>query len=174
MMNFSVTDKEFEKYHEQYLPLIMKLSYKYNVYAYTPEDLQQELRMVLQKCIKNFDKSKGTKFMTYYYSSCHYHIIKLRKKNINYEFLIKDTEFVVDKDTDVISKILDDKFKKHLVNLLDNIKHGEFIKLYYLFNISMTKIAKIERVHKSHISRCIKQGLKELRKILIEEGVINE
>lgn len=156
----------FDDYYKKYLPLIKKLSYKNKVNGYTPEDIEQELLMVLDKCIKNFDETKKVKFITYFQSSCRYHIISLRKQNINYEMLLRNPEMIIDDSGDIMTKLLNDKFKKKLMDLLEEVKYGDYIKLYYLFNISMTKIAKIEKVDKSHISRCIKEGIGELKEKL--------
>lgn len=156
----------FDDYYKKYLPLIKKLSYKNKVNGYDPQDIEQELLMVLDKCIKNFDETKGTKFITYFQTSCRYHIISLRKQNINYELLLKNPEIIIDDSDDIMTKLLNDKFKKKLMDLLEEIKYGEYIKLHYLFGVTMTKIAKIEQVDKSHISRCIKEGLGELKEKL--------
>lgn len=159
-----MTDDVFKKYYEKYKPLIKKMSYKNKVNGYTQEDIQQELLMILNTCIKNYDKEKGTKFITYFQSSCHYHIINLRKQNINYESLLKNPELIIDPDADTFAYVDNENFRKKLIKLLDEIKFGQYLKLYYLFGISATKIAKAERVSKQYIGQCMKEALDELRR----------
>ena len=139
-----MNEKVFQDYYKKYEPLIKKLSYKNKINGYTPDDIQQELMMVLDKCIQNYDETRGTKFITYFQTSCRYHIISLRKQNINYETLLKNPELIIDDNAEVVEKLLNEKFRNTLFKLLSELKYGELLKLYYYFGYLMVKITKIK------------------------------
>jgi len=164
-----MTNKLFEEYYEKYKLLIKKLSNNTKINGYTKDDIQQELMMVLQKCIQNYDNKRGTKFITYFQSSCHYHIIKLRKENKFYPIPLDDVELVVD-ISDNFDNGLSKNNSKYVINeALEKVKFGDFIKMYYIYNIPIKRIAEIEGVSKQYISFSIKKGLEELKSYLENE-----
>jgi RNA polymerase sigma factor (sigma-70 family) len=96
----------YNELEEQWRPLIHKFSAKYTIPGYDPEDLEQELRIVLHKADQLFDPNKGTKFITYLYTAFNARLSKLyrdlqgRQKNVpanmvsyipdGYDFLYKE------------------------------------------------------------------------------------
>lgn len=153
----------FEQLAEQYKPLIKGFSYKYKVNGYTREDVEQELLMVLHKCMQNFDETKKTKFITYFQNSCYYHMIKLRKKNQNYELIIDNVLSIPDEELKTVYNNIEDEY---LLDSLNKVKYGEYLKMYYLYGISIPKIAKTEGVSKQAIHQFIKKGLENMKKLL--------
>lgn len=154
----------YENYVKQYNPMIKGFSYKYKVNGYDVEDIQQELYMVLYKCIQNFDESKSTKFITYLQKSLFYHIVKLRNKHKNdYFYFLDDVELIADKNEKDIYELINEK---EIIKALDNIKYGEYLKMYYLHKISMKRIGDSEGISKQAVEQFIKKGLKNLKKEL--------
>lgn len=78
----------FTDLEAQWAPLINKFSYKYIIPGYEPEDLAQELRLILLKSQKLYNSDRGTKFITYLYKAFDFKLIKIwrgvqgRKKNV--------------------------------------------------------------------------------------------
>ena len=159
----------FNEYYDKYKPLIKKISYNSKVNSYTKEDIEQELLMVLYKCIQNYDKKKGTKFITYFQSSCYYHIVKLRKENRFYPIPLDDVELIVDISDNFDNSTSKNNMKFVVNEALEKVKFGDFIKMYYIYNIPIKRIAEIEGVSKQYISFSIKKGLEELKSYLQNE-----
>ena len=154
----------YEKLYEQYLPMIKGFSYKYKVNGYDREDIEQELAMVLHKCYQKFDAGKGTKFITYLQSSFFYHIAKLRKKHFNdYHYLIDNIMSIKDENA---KDIYDEIGLNQILSALENVKYGDYIKMYYLYGQSLSKIAKIEKISKQAVHEFINKGIENLKKIL--------
>lgn len=62
-----VYEKDFEKLVAKYDKLLWKFVNQVNIKGMEPEDVYQELLLVLHKCNVNFDPNKKTRFITYLY-----------------------------------------------------------------------------------------------------------
>lgn len=162
-------DMTFEDYYHQYLPLVKKLSYKYKVYGLENEDIEQELLMVLDKCTQNFDDSKGTKFMTYFHSSCYYHIISLRKKNRDYEhpFTPLDINLIsrneMEESVDPVDKAYTSMMFEAIIGIIANLKFSGVAEMYFIGDFTMAEIANFRGVSKSYIGKIVKNMREEVR-----------
>jgi len=135
---------------------IKKLASKWRVNGMEKDDLEQEFRIIYEKCKKNFDDSKGAKFSTYFITACKNRIGKLRKKYI--PLPVKDLSDYVqepDKQTELVKEIIDS---------LATIPNGEYIRDYYLNGKTADEIAKEHGVSQQYIDRLIKKGVLELKR----------
>jgi RNA polymerase sigma factor (sigma-70 family) len=175
----SITEKVFGEYYLQYEHLIKKLAYKTKLNGYTPEDLIQELSMVLLKCIENFKESNNTKFFTYFYASSNYHLVRLRKINKDVPAQIEELDNIknlwdsnnYDEDN-ILLKFLPNSFSNYILpedrinkmlNILGDTKMKDYIKLKYIYDMPIKTIAKNDNVSKQYVSFVIKKGLDKIR-----------
>ena len=69
-MRNKVSDVEYEKALAQWDAKIGGLSIKAHVPYMEPEDLRQELSLVLLKCMRAFDDTNGASFHTFFHAAC--------------------------------------------------------------------------------------------------------
>lgn len=150
----------------KYEDLVQNLA-KYNkVFGYDKEDLEQEFRMILWKCLQNFKVEKKVKFETYFITACNNEIKRLRKKNKE-KCLSLDNQ--VNENEDFIDLLLDNTFEreqdiKELEHFLDNVQYGEYGKKYFIEKWKQNEIADYFNVSTVWVNLKIKEVLEKIRK----------
>jgi RNA polymerase sigma factor (sigma-70 family) len=150
----------------KYEDLVQNLA-KYNkVFGYDKEDLEQEFRMILWKCLQNFKVEKNVKFETYFITACNNEIKRLRKKNKE-KCLSLDNQ--VNENEDFIDLLLDNTFEreqdiKELEHFLDNVPYGEYGKKYFIEKWKQNEIADYFNVSTVWVNLKIKEVLEKIRK----------
>jgi RNA polymerase sigma factor (sigma-70 family) len=150
----------------KYEDLVQNLA-KYNkVFGYDKEDLEQEFRMILWKCLQNFKVEKKVKFETYFITACNNEIKRLRKKNKE-KCLSLDNQ--VNENEDFIDLLLDNTFEKEqdikeLEHFLDNTPYGDYGKKYFIEKWKQNEIADYFNVSTVWVNLKIKEVLKKIRK----------
>lgn len=59
--------KDFDELVKKYKSLLWKFAYEVKLKGIEPEDIYQELLMVLHKCNESFDPKRGVRFISYLY-----------------------------------------------------------------------------------------------------------
>jgi len=134
---------------------IKKLASKWGVRGLEKDDLEQEFRIIYEKCKKNFKEDKETKFSTYFIQACKNRVGKLRKKYT--PLPVKDLSDYVqqpDKSTELFEEILES---------IDTLTYGEYLKDYYIKGKTAKEIADANGVSQQYIDRLIKKGVQELK-----------
>jgi RNA polymerase sigma factor (sigma-70 family) len=166
---------EIEKLLIEYDPLIVKLS-KYNqVQGYDEEDLQQEFRMVFLKCYKNYDKTKGAKFDTYFITSCKNKVKKIKAKMYaDKRPLIEYSLNRIDRETglemlqlyeDKRKQEYDDVLLQEIIDSLSTMEFGDLTMDYFFEEMTYEELSKKYEISVSKAYRKNINNLENLRKI---------
>ncbi|KKN86804.1 hypothetical protein LCGC14_0263630 [marine sediment metagenome] len=66
----TVSDAQFEEAVKQWTPKLISMSYKVHVPYMEREDLEQELKLILLKCLQKYDPERGVTFHTFFHRAC--------------------------------------------------------------------------------------------------------
>jgi RNA polymerase sigma factor (sigma-70 family) len=170
--NMTIDDRlnEFEK-------TIVNLT-KYNkVKGYDPDDLAQDLRMLLIHCVEHFDPTRNVKFKTYFIKSSLNYIYKMQKKYYNYYSnqidIIgqnKNSSFEEALDSYYIRDIEED-YLSLIPDILDRLKklpQGNITLEYYFDNMTQQQLAEKYKISQVMVHKILQNNLAELKKFAKE------
>jgi len=75
-----MNDVEYAELEAQWIPLLNKFA-RWPIAGMSREDIMQEMRIILLKSRRRFDKSNNTKFITFFYTACLNKMLKLLRDN---------------------------------------------------------------------------------------------
>lgn len=175
--------------------LVRHIAKQYSTEGYDFEDLVSIGIIGLIKAVDTYDVTKNIKFSTYSSHCISNEILMgIRKNNtINVQKVnIEDTlscdfegnelkylDILEDKNSDFVTKIIDNYLSKELLNIIDSLseKEKELIMLYFGFDGNRYKqkeIAHILGISQSYISRMISNILKKIKIRIIKEGSLDD
>lgn len=145
--------------------LILRLAKNNKVHGYDNEDLAQEFRMILIKCLNNFDESKRVKFETYFITACKNEVNRLRRKNKELTLSLNEE---VNENEEYLDNVLDKSYqfdfdKKELEMFLSKEKYGEYAILYLIYNMKQSDIASKYNVSNVWVNLKIKELIEKVR-----------
>jgi RNA polymerase sigma factor (sigma-70 family) len=145
--------------------LIVRLSKNNKVNGYDNDDLAQEFRMILIKCLKNFNKDKNVKFDTYFITACKNEISRLRRKNKDKALSLNEE---INENEEYLDNVLDKSYqfnfdKKELEMFLSKEKYGEYAILYLIYNMKQSDIASKYNVSNVWVNLKIKELIEKVR-----------
>lgn len=145
---------------------IVNLARFNKVYGYDDEDLAQEFRMILLKCLPNFKEDKKVKFKTYFISACKHEIIRLRKKATQ-DLSLNSTigEFSSEEFLDCVldTSLEYDCEVRDLEHFLARVPYGEYARMYLIDKEKQYDIAKHFGVSPVWVNLKIKEVLEKIR-----------
>lgn len=175
--------------------LVILVAKKYNIEGCDLEDLVSLGTIGLIKAVDTFDIEKQIKFSTYAACCINNEILmSIRKNNTNniQKVNIEDTlscdfegnelkylDILEDKNSDFVTKIIDNYLSKELLNIIDSLseKEKELVMLYFGFDGNRYKqkeIAHMLGISQSYISRMISNILKKIKIRIIKEGSLDD
>lgn len=167
--------ENIEKLLIEFDPLIVRLAKHNPVHGYDPDDLEQEFRMVLLKCVKNFDDTKGAKFETYFITSCKNKIKKIKAKMYaDKRPLIELSLNRIDKETGLEFIQLyqandepdyDEQLLQEITDSLASMENGELTMDYFLEELTYEQLAEKYHMSLSKVYRINTKNVDNLRKI---------
>jgi len=160
-----VCDMTMEEGLITYDNLIVRLSKNNKVNGYDNDDLAQEFRMILIKCLKNFKKDRNVKFETYFITACKNEVCRLRKKNKNKALSLNEG---VNDNEDFLDNVIDKSYqfefdKKELEMFLSKEKYGEYAILYLIYNMKQSDIALKYNVSSVWVNLKIKELIEKIK-----------
>ncbi len=142
----------------------------------------------LNEAIERFDPSKGVKFETYAYQRIRGKMLDGIRKTIKVHPLsvlsinksdedgdpieIADNSFLPD---EILEKNLLKSKLKEAIDLLDNDRDREMIKLYYYEELTFSEIAKVFGITSGRVSQVHTKIIEEIKlsfSVEIEEGIV--
>ncbi len=175
--------------------LVILVAKKYNIEGCDLEDLVSLGTIGLIKAVDTFDIEKQIRFSTYAACCINNEILmSIRKNNTNniQKVNIEDTlscdfegnelkylDILEDKNSDFVTKIIDNYLSKELLNIIDSLseKEKELVMLYFGFDGNRYKqkeIAHMLGISQSYISRMISNILKKIKIRIIKEGSLDD
>lgn len=175
--------------------LVILIAKKYNIEGCDLEDLVSLGTIGLIKAVDTFDIEKQIRFSTYAACCINNEILmSIRKNNTNniQKVNIEDTlscdfegnelkylDILEDKNSDFVTKIIDNYLSKELLDVIDSLseKEKELVMLYFGFDGNRYKqkeIAHMLGISQSYISRMISNILKKIKIRIIKEGSLDD
>ena len=175
--------------------LVILIAKKYNIEGCDLEDLVSLGTIGLIKAVDTYDVTKNIKFSTYSSRCISNEILMgIRKNNANniQKVNIEDTlscdfegnelkylDILEDKNSDFVTKIIDNYLSKELLDVIDSLseKEKELVMLYFGFDGNRYKqkeIAHMLGISQSYISRMISNILKKIKIRIIKEGSLDD
>lgn len=175
--------------------LVILIAKKYNIEGCDLEDLVSIGTIGLIKAVDTFDIEKQIRFSTYAACCINNEILmSIRKNNTNniQKVNIEDTlscdfegnelkylDILEDKNSDFVTKIIDNYLSKELLDVIDSLseKEKELVMLYFGFDGNRYKqkeIAHMLGISQSYISRMISNILKKIKIRIIKEGSLDD
>ena len=175
--------------------LVILIAKKYNIEGCDLEDLVSLGTIGLIKAVDTFDIEKQIRFSTYAACCINNEILmSIRKINTNniQKVNIEDTlscdfegnelkylDILEDKNSDFVTKIIDNYLSKELLDVIDSLseKEKELVMLYFGFDGNRYKqkeIAHMLGISQSYISRMISNILKKIKIRIIKEGSLDD
>ncbi len=175
--------------------LVRHIAKQYSTEGYDFEDLVSIGIIGLIKAVDTFDIEKQIRFSTYSSRCISNEILMgIRKNNTNniQKVNIEDTlscdfegnelkylDILEDKNSDFVTKIIDNYLSKELLNIIDSLseKEKELVMLYFGFDGNRYKqkeIAHMLGISQSYISRMISNILKKIKIRIIKEGSLDD
>lgn len=165
MQNFSkINEWELEEILLKYEPLIQNLAKYHKVDNLDKEDVEQELRLVLIKCVENFNPDKGVQFDTYFTRSALNKINKLRRqhhKNLSLNTTMKNgVEFI-----EMLSDSNDDLniIKEEVIEFLHSLPYGRETVRHLMYGETQVSLAKEAGISKGWLNKKIKDNIKAVK-----------
>lgn len=206
VMNETELQSNFEKYKtgdlkarekiiKSNIRLVILVAKKYNIEGCDLEDLVSLGTIGLIKAVDTYDIERQIRFSTYAVRCIDNEILMNIRKNkikkngiqtVNIEDALlcdfegnelKYLDILEDKNSDFVTKIIDNYLSKELLNIIDSLseKEKELVMLYFGFDGNRYKqkeIAHILGISQSYISRMISNILKKIKsKIKIEDSL---
>ena len=129
------------------------------------EDVAQELYLVMERCLANFDPSKDTKFSTYFINSAKNRIGKLRKQASARPRPVDDITI------DYIPAPQErEPLIEELYDHLRDIPNGDLLIAYYVDGVSQEELARRRGVSQQRVQQIIKEGVTSLQKLFKRGG----
>lgn len=187
--------KARDKIIKSNIRLVRHIAKQYSTEGYDFEDLVSIGIIGLIKAVDTYDVTKNIKFSTYSSRCISNEILMgIRKNNtINVQKVnIEDTlscdfegnelkylDILEDKNSDFVTKIIDNYLSKELLDVIDSLseKEKELVMLYFGFDGNRYKqkeIAHMLGISQSYISRKISNILKKIKIRIIKEGSLDD
>lgn len=164
--------ENFEELVKENEPFMRKLIKNKFVDGYDREDLYQECLMVLDRCNREYDDSKNTKFSTFLYisvSNMLADLIKTSKREkrpdiINFDF--DDTMFndVID-NNDVVDELDRAVLYNTMLEVLRTLPRGDITIAVYDGQKTMKEVAEEHGISESRVQQLNKRNINFLKKI---------
>ena len=175
--------------------LVILIAKKYNIEGCDLEDLVSIGTIGLIKAVDTFDIEKQIRFSTYAVRCIDNEILMNIRKNkikkngiqtVNIEDALlcdfegnelKYLDILEDKNSDFVTKIIDNYLSKELLNIIDSLseKEKELVMLYFGFDGNRYKqkeISHILGISQSYISRMISNILKKKSKVKLKLKIL--
>lgn len=162
-------DLIFDDFVKKYDGMIHSFINRTYVDGYTKDDLYQELLMVLNDSITDFDPNNNAKFSTYLYIRFRNRMYDLIRKNKKLNVISPDSEIVdsieshYKDDYEVYDKFVDE-FSDVILETLDKeLKRGYITKMIVFDGFTQVDIAKVEGISQQRVAYLHKRNIKYLK-----------
>lgn len=181
----TIYEPDFEKLAKKYRKLLWKFVNNVQIAGMTEEDLYQEMLMVLDKCNKTYDKSKGTRFMTYLYNHLKFHSLNLmninmQKSNLPYLMSVTqeyysenhnaaDGHFTLDIEDTEASSVEEQALFESMLSELRKMPRGQVTIDLMVDGMHWKDIVKKHNITHQHVYKVNAQNIKKLQELFREE-----
>ena len=167
--NTSVLSKEksFNEVVKQYEKLISKLTKKFGVANYTKDDIEQEIMMVLWNVYTTYTQERGS-LTNYIIKSVNYRMAYLINYNKAIDHYIDNGEYDIDRknmfktDENIQKEHKQKELDKELWDYIATLKYGKTARFYYIGEMNLERIAKIEKISPQAVHDRLKRIWKQL------------
>lgn len=181
----TIYEPDFERLAKKYRKLLWKFVNNVNIAGMTEEDLYQEMLMVLDRCNKTYDKSKGTRFMTYLYNNLKFHSLNLinvnmQKSNLPYLMSVtqeyynenhntNDGHLILDIEDTETSPVEEQALFESMLSELKKMPRGQVTIDLMVDGMSWKDVAKKHNITHQYVYKVNAQNIKKLQKLFREE-----
>jgi RNA polymerase sigma factor (sigma-70 family) len=159
---------DFEVLEKKHRLLIFKFIKNKYVDGCEQEDLYQECLMVLDKCNKDFDATKSTKFSTYFFTAMRNHIfdmIKTSNRDKRPSFIDAEIDEIPQEVDDSVDEESNTRLNSEMLSELSKMPRGRVTYMIVVEGMTMQQVAEIEKVSKQRVHYLHKRNLEKLKKI---------